>query len=257
MLNINELYRIYAGIFGALIGSFLNVVIYRLPIGKDLALERSHCPLCLAKIPWWHNIPVFSWIILRGKCSLCHGKISFQYFLVEILTATIFALSFPMDISTMAFWEWGFKSSLSAILICHFFIDLKHKLLLDILNIYLLCIILPFVLVFHSPMHWIIGGAFGFLAPMGVSWAFFKWKGKMGLGGGDIKLWGVLGLYLGLQGVIENIFFSCFAGSIVGIGLIVLKKYDHDGGIPFGPFIIVVAFLQIYFPAFIDLIRII
>jgi prepilin signal peptidase PulO-like enzyme (type II secretory pathway) len=92
---------------------------------------------------------------------------------------------------------------------------------------------------------------------MGVSWAFYKWKGKVGLGGGDIKLWGVLGLYLGLQGVIENIFFSCFAGSVVGIGLMIFKKYDHDGGIPFGPFIIVVAFLQIYFPAFIDLIRII
>jgi prepilin signal peptidase PulO-like enzyme (type II secretory pathway) len=125
-----------------------------------------------------------------------------------------------------------------------------------VLNIYLLCIILPFVLVYHSPLHWIMGGAFGLLAPMGVSWGFYKWKGKVGLGGGDIKLWGVLGIYLGLQGVIENIFYSCFVGSIVGLGLIFFKKYDHDGGIPFGPFIILVAFFQIYLPSLLDLVRI-
>ncbi len=253
MMTINELYRIYAGIFGALIGSFLNVVIYRLPIGKNLAMERSHCPSCHALIPWWHNIPIVSWIILRGKCAYCKQKINFQYLLVELITATIFCISFPVEVTTHSLWSWGFKASLSAILICHFFIDLKHKLLLDVLNIYLLCIILPFVLVYHSPVHWISGGAFGFLVPMAVSWGFYKLKGKIGLGGGDIKLWGVLGLYLGIQGIIENIFFSCFVGSIVGIALILMKKYDRDGGIPFGPFIIVVALVQVYFPGLLNI----
>lgn len=256
MISMAELYRIYAGVLGALIGSFLNVVIYRLPRGKGLALERSHCPSCQGLIPWWHNVPIVSWLVLRGKCARCGAAIKLQYLVVEIMTATIFALSFPSEVTSSSVMYWAFLSSITCVLICHFFIDLEHKLLLDVLNIYLLLVILPFSILFRSPVHWIAGGAFGLLAPLAVSWGFYKWKGKIGLGGGDIKLWGVLGLYLGIQGIIENIFLSCLLGSIVGIGLIIAKKYDRDGGIPFGPFIIVVTIFQMYLPEWIDLLSI-
>jgi leader peptidase (prepilin peptidase)/N-methyltransferase len=125
-------------------------------------------------------------------------------------------------------------------------------LLPDVLNIYLLCLVLPYAVIFFAPIHWLTGGGFGFLGPLAVSWLFYKWKGKVGLGGGDIKLWGVLGIFLGPFGILENIFMSCLLGSVIGISLILAKRYDRDGGIPFGPFIIVVTLVQIYFPGFIS-----
>lgn len=248
MKEMIPIYKIFAGVFGLLIGSFLNVVIHRLPLKKDMVQARSACPSCNYQIPWWFNIPVLAWLFLRGKCHNCHASIHWRYPLVELTMGLIMFLSFPQSLEPAYLYRWVFLASYSAILICHFFIDLKYKLLLDSLNIYLLILILPFTIFFNSPMHWIAGGAFGFLAPFAVSWLFYKWKGKIGLGGGDIKLWGVLGLFLGPFGIIENIFFSCLLGSFVGIGLIIAKKYDRDGGIPFGPFIIIVALSQAFFP---------
>jgi len=246
------LYRIFAGVFGALIGSFLNVVIHRLPLGKDMVVARSACPHCKNLIPWWCNVPVFSWILLRGRCRSCRAPIRLRYAIVELLTAAIFFLSFPETLEIQPLFNWCFLAFWSSALICHFFIDLEHKLLLDAINIYLLVLVLPFALIFHSLAFWVAGGLLGFLGPLTVSWCFYKWKGKVGLGGGDIKLWGVLGIFLGPFGILENIFVSCMLGSLVGITLIIAKRYDRDGGIPFGPFIIVVALVQAYFP---DLLR--
>jgi leader peptidase (prepilin peptidase)/N-methyltransferase len=243
-------YRVSAGIFGALIGSFLNVVIHRLPLKQDMVVARSACPQCNALIPWWCNVPIASWLALRGRCRSCQTKISPRYILVESLTAILFFVSFPASLELNEIYRWLFLAAWSSALICHFFIDLKHKLLPDAINIYLLCLVLPYALVFYPPTYWLTGGAIGFLGPLGVSWAFYKWKGKVGLGGGDIKLWGVLGIFFGPFGIIENIFVSCMLGSLVGITLILAKRYDRDGGIPFGPFIIVVAWVQAYFPRF-------
>ncbi|MBY0516189.1 MAG: prepilin peptidase [Bacteriovoracaceae bacterium] len=245
---MEELYRIYAGVLGLLIGSFLNVVIHRLPRNTDMVVSRSACPKCSAPIPWWLNIPLVSWIYLRGKCKNCSAPISWRYPAVELAMGLIMFLAFPQLLSPELLFRWIFISAISGALICHFFIDLEHKILPDSINIYLLCLILPYEIMFNSPMHWLAGGAFGFLGPLAVSWGFYKWKGKVGLGGGDIKLWGVLGVYLGPFGIMENIFFSCFLGSIVGIILILAKRYDREGGIPFGPFIIVVSFVQLFNP---------
>ena len=248
---MGDLFRIYAGIFGLLIGSFLNVVIYRLPLGRELVLARSACPKCDAPIPWWCNIPVLSWVALKGKCRSCAAPISVRYALVELTAGLIFFLSFPSDLTSVRIFQWIFLAAISSVLICHFFIDLQHKILPDVLNIYLLCLVFPYALIFFAPIHWLSGGGFGFFGPFAVSWLFYKWKGKVGLGGGDIKLWGVLGIFLGPFGILENIFMSCLLGSVVGISLILAKRYDRDGGIPFGPFIIVVSFVQIYFPGLI------
>jgi leader peptidase (prepilin peptidase)/N-methyltransferase len=248
MNEMIDLYRIFAGILGSLIGSFLNVVIYRLPLKGELVNTRSKCPHCGYTIPWWLNVPILAWVALRGKCQNCHAPIHWRYPLVELLMGAIMYLSFPARLELNDLLQWVFLSSFSAILICHFFIDLQHRLLLDILNIYLFCLVLPFTIVFYQPVHWIAGALMGFGGPYLVSWGFYKWKGKVGLGGGDIKLWAVLGFFLGPFGIIENIFFSCMLGSIIGIGLIAFKRYDRSSGIPFGPFIIVVALLQAYFP---------
>lgn len=246
---MNDYYRLLATIAGALFGSFLNVVIHRLPLKEDLVLARSACPHCQAPIPFYLNIPLISFLVLRGKCRSCHAPISWRYPLVEVFMAFVAWASFPTDPSNaMELFEWGYRFAICSILVCHFFIDLRHRLLLDVLNIYLLIFILPYALLFSPTLHWLMGGLFGFGGPFAVSWVFYKIKGKVGLGGGDIKLWGVLGIFLGVHGVMENIFLSCLVGSLVGIGLIMFKRYDRDNGIPFGPYIIAVAITQLYFP---------
>lgn len=246
------LYKIYAGIFGLLIGSFLNVVIFRLPLEKDLVLTRSACRTCGYQIPWWLNIPVLSWLYLRGKCANCGSKIHWRYPVIESIAGLVAYLSFPESVDVITFFQWSFQFSIFGVLLCHFVIDLDHRLLLDKLNIYLLALVLPYVLIFYPIKWWLIGGLVGFLGPFLVSWGFYKLKGKVGLGGGDIKLWGVLGILFGPFGIMENIFLSCLVGSFVGMGLILLKRYDPENGIAFGPFIIGVAWVQIYFPKLLE-----
>jgi prepilin signal peptidase PulO-like enzyme (type II secretory pathway) len=97
--------------------------------------------------------------------------------------------------------------------------------------------------------HWLYGFLIGLLFPLGVTWAFYILKGQIGLGGGDIKLFAILGLYLGPRLIIHNIFFSCFLGSIIGLSLILSRKISKDNPIPFGPFILIVAVIQIFFPS--------
>jgi len=240
-------YRIFAGVLGLLIGSFLNVVIHRLPLKKDLVTARSACPHCGYQIPWWLNIPVLAWVGLRGKCHNCQKFIHWRYPIVELFMGIVFYVSFPDKLDNVTIFQWVFQCTFTAILVCHFFIDLDHRLLLDKLNLYLLLLVFPFSAVFNTPVFWIFGALIGFGAPYGVSWLFYKIKGKIGLGGGDIKLWGVLGIFLGPYGIIDNIFLSCLLGSFVGVFMIILKRYDRETGLPFGPFIIVTALIQLYF----------
>lgn len=241
---------IFSGLVGALIGSFLNVLIYRLPRNKDFVLARSACPHCGDPIPFYLNVPLLGFLVLRGKCRACKAPIHWRYPLVELATGVIFFFSFPDNFEMASLYTYVFTVSVSCALIVHFFIDLEHRLLLDKINIYLLLLILPYSVIFSTPTHWIGGAVLGFGGPFLISWAFYKIKGKIGLGGGDIKLWGVLGLLLGPLGIMENIFLSSFVGSLVGLFLMARRSYSAENGIPFGPFIILVAMAQIYFPAF-------
>lgn len=247
---MHTLYSIYAFIFGTLIGSFLNVVILRLPAEKDLVKARSACPKCQTQLKWYHNIPLLSFIFLRGKCGFCGARISWRYPLIELLTGLIAFWLFPENYDSMSLGIYLFYFTLACIFICHFFIDLDHYLLLDSLNLYLLAVILPFCFFMYPWTHWVIGGAIGFGGPLLVTWLFYKIRGQVGLGGGDIKLYGILGLLFGPIGVIYTIFLSCFVGAIVGIILISLNKMTKDKPMPFGPAIILVASMQIFFPKF-------
>jgi leader peptidase (prepilin peptidase)/N-methyltransferase len=138
--------------------------------------------------------------------------------------------------------------SIFSVFVAHFVIDLQFKILPDVLNLYLAFIIGSFSIVFNPWWFWALGGAIGFGFPYIITWAFYKYSGKVGLGGGDIKLYGALGLYLGPVGVMTNIFMSCFLGSVVTLLLIGLKLFKREDFIPFGPFIIVVGFFQIFLP---------
>lgn len=246
---MNTLYSIYAFIFGTMIGSFLNVVILRLPVEKNLVSDRSGCPKCGTQLKWYHNIPVISFLALRGKCAFCKTPISWRYPLIEILTGLISFWLFPdqVDVSSLTLYLVYF--SIACVFLCHFFIDLDHQLLLDSLNIYLLIIIVPFVVFYFSWQYWLIGGAVGFGAPLFVTWLFYKIRGQVGLGGGDIKLFGILGLILGPLGICFTIFLSCFVGAVVGIVLIAFRKHTKDKPMAFGPAILIVASFQIFFPS--------
>jgi len=239
---------LYFFVFGIIVGSFLNVVILRLPLGKDLVFTRSACPNCNTKLYWYHNIPLVSFLALKGKCAFCGDRISWRYPLIELLTGLIAFWLMPTHFSFESISYFLYFFIIACIFICHFFIDLDHYLLLDSLNIYLLLVILPFTAFMHTWQFWLIGGTLGMGLPLFVTWAFYKIRGQIGLGGGDIKLYGILGLYLGPMGIIFNIFASCFVGALVGIMLIALKKMSKDKPIAFGPAIIIVASFQIFFP---------
>ena len=246
---------IYFFIFGLLIGSFMNVVILRLPVKKDLVKARSACPKCGTQLKWYHNIPLFSYLFLRGKCAFCGTRISWRYPLIELLVGLIAFWLMPEVLNAETIANFLFYFSIACIFICHFVIDLEHHLLLDSLNLYLLAIFLSFSVIYFSWEYYVIGGAIGFGAPLAVTWVFYKLRGQVGLGGGDIKLYGVLGIFLGPMGVIFTIFLSCFVGAIFGGILIGLNKMTKDKPMAFGPSILLVAAFQIFFPHYASIVQ--
>lgn len=247
--------KIWIFIFGTLIGSFLNVVIYRIPRNQSIVSPRSKCPQCGNLIKWYQNIPVLSWLFLRGKCANCGFKIPIKYPLVELICGFISINLFPEVLGPEYIFTYVYYFSLACALLAHFIIDIEHKLLPDKINIYLLVITIPYVLLTSPPIYWLMGGAIGFLAPLIVTWLFYKLRGQIGLGGGDIKLFGILGLILGPVGVMHNIFMSCFFGAIIGIILMATKKIDRNTALAFGPYIIIVASIQIFFPSLFEMIN--
>jgi prepilin signal peptidase PulO-like enzyme (type II secretory pathway) len=239
----------FFALFGMIIGSFMNAVIYRFPRKISISKSRSHCPSCDKLIYWYENIPVLSYIFLRGKCSGCGAGISIQYPLVELISGVASVLLMPKIVDGITILHYVFYFTVFECFLAHFIIDVRHKLLPNALNIYLALIFGSYGLMQFPISHVVYGGAIGLLFPLGFTYAFYLVRGKIGLGGGDIKLWGALGFYLGIKGIIFNIFFSCFLGSIIGVAWIALKRIDKGQAIPFGPFILVISFLQIYFPA--------
>lgn len=239
--------QLFALAFGLIIGSFLNALIYRLPREINIAFPRSSCPHCQHVIAWYQNIPVLSFLFLRGKCAHCDEKISWQYPLIEIIVGAFAFFTAPTSLSTYAAFNFLFYFSVFCSFLVHFVVDIKHQILPDSINLYLAALFL-LVSVFTRPLaFWLLGGAIGFGFPMAVSWFFYKVKGQIGLGGGDIKLYAALGFFLGPLGVLQNIFLSCFLGAFFGLILMGLKIIKRDHPIPFGPFILIIASVQIFF----------
>lgn len=241
---------IFSFITGITIGSFLNVLILRLPKNEDVVFERSHCNSCQKQIEWYENIPLISYIFLRGKCSKCSNRISLQYPLVELIVGLFAILIMPKYIDGLNLLIFAMKLSVFSIFLTIFVIDLRHKIIPNVLNLFLF-IVLLLTAVFSFKWQFILYGALvGLGFPSLVTYIFYKYKGQVGLGMGDIKLYGVLGVYLGPIGVVHNIFLSCFLGSFVVGSLMLLKKVDRTTKIPFGPFIVIIAFFQFFYPEY-------
>tara|TARA_R110000868_G_scaffold55424_8_gene172367 strand:+ start:31201 stop:31983 length:783 start_codon:yes stop_codon:yes gene_type:complete len=239
-------------IWGMMIGSFMNVVVLRLPINSDIIFERSGCPKCRGKINWYDNIPILSFIILKGKCRNCEQPISWQYPLFELWHGFLALLIFN-NWPSFDGLGWGIGLShffMASIFSAHILIDIKHQLLLDKLNLALL----PFALVIvWFAGNWFdaaVGAIVGFSFPLLVTWVFYLLRGQIGLGGGDIKLFGILGLLFGIKGVLINLFTSCMLGSVITIVLMASGRVKRDQSIPFGPYILSTALIQLLLPEY-------
>lgn len=230
-----------------MIGSFMNALIYRIPLGINIAFPRSSCPHCKKMIYWYENIPVISYLFLRGKCSKCKSKISIRYPLVELFIGFVSVLLMPRSLEINALWNYFFLFSVFCAFFVHFIIDLEHQILPDSINIYLAILFLCSSVLTKPWPFYVSGAVLGFGLTYFVTWLFYMLRGQIGLGGGDIKLFGALGILLGPEGIIHNIFLSCFLGSIVGLSLMAIGKMNRNTKLAFGPYIIIVAVFQIYF----------
>lgn len=247
-----------AALLGLLVGSFINVLVYRLPIMLerqwqreaqevlglephrherfDLCLPASHCPHCGHRIRAWENIPLLSYLMLRGRCSACKGAISARYPLVEAVCA---ALSLVV--------AWHFGPSLAALfallltwsLLALSLIDADHGLLPDVLVLPVLWLglIVNACGIFVPLSHALWGAVAGYLSLWTVYWLFKLVTGKEGMGYGDFKLLAAIGAWLGWQTLPLTILLSSLVGATIGIGLIVFARHGRNVPIPFGPYL--------------------
>jgi leader peptidase (prepilin peptidase)/N-methyltransferase len=232
-------------VFGAIVGSFLNVCIYRLPRGESIILPGSHCPHCQRPIPFYDNIPLASYFLLRGKCRYCQGTISMQYPIVEGVTAlSSFLLFSYFGIS----WSYLFYFSFVASLIVITVIDLYHQIIPDVISLpgigmgLLASLILPRMTILNSLLGVLLGGGSLFAVATLYQWLFKR----EGMGGGDVKLLAMIGAFLGWKAVILTILSGSLAGSITGIIVMVAKGKDFKYAIAFGPFLSLGAVISLF-----------
>lgn len=240
-----QILAIYALVLGAVIGSFLNVCIYRIPERLSIVHPASRCPKCGQAIRWYQNIPVISWLVLRGKCAGCKAPISIRYPLVEALTGLLFwqtFTTFGLHPATLVFWLF------CAALVVITFIDLDHQIIPDVISLpgipigFLCSFLLPWISWSESLFGVLLGGGSLYLVAAGYE----LMTKKEGMGGGDIKLLAMIGAFLGWKAIFPIILISSLVGSLIGITLMLVKKADSRLAIPFGPFLALGAVIYLF-----------
>ena len=220
---------------GAVIGSFLNVCIYRVPRGKSIVWPASACESCARELSWYENMPVVSWSVLGGKCRTCKAPLSIRHPLIEALTAAMFGV---------AMWHYGPSVQLLAqlvfgcALIVLFAIDLEHHLLPNVIT--LPGIVVGFAFSFVTGPGW-LASLVGIVLGGGSLWliaeAYYRLRHEEGLGMGDVKMLAMIGAFLGWQLTIMTLVMGSLAGSIVGLIIIAARKGDMKYALPFGTFL--------------------
>jgi leader peptidase (prepilin peptidase)/N-methyltransferase len=239
MLQSFTLQHGVAFILGCIIGSFANVCIHRLPWQHSLLLPPSHCPSCQQELRTYHNVPIVSYLLLRGRCAYCQTTISWRYPFVELLCGLLyivlyarFGLSIPGVIFTL----------LATSLLIVSFIDLAYRIIPDIIT-------LPGIIVglLASTLATSVGFGSALLGATvgGGLFLLIAIMSRGGMGGGDIKLTAMIGAFLGWQGVFVTIFLAALSGAISGLFLIVVKKRGRKDALPFGPFLALGALLAL------------
>ena len=246
--NLFGIFCAFSFALGACIASFLNVVIWRVPRGESIVSPPSRCPKCGAAIRWWQNVPILSWLALRGRCAKCKASISPRYILVELLGGVLFLAAFlKFGVWAPILWVW------LALMIVGSFIDFDHKLLPDFVTVggmvYGLALatgasLLPMPACVTGPFAFplfnsLIGLAFGFGLLGLVRFFGSKAFGREAMGLGDVFLMGAVGALFGPVAVLVTLILSSVFGSVVGLGLVALAKakFGRFVEIPYGPYI--------------------
>jgi len=238
------LYIVAAALFGLCIGSFLNVVIYRLPRGQSLATPPSRCRTCGYSLRWFDNIPVVSWVWLRGRCRKCGTRVSWQYPLVELVTGALFVLVVwltppgPLMASRLL---------LICLLIALFGIDLEHQILPN--SITLPAIAIGVLLSLIAPPGWkdaLIGVVLGGGILYAIAWGYYLWRREEGMGMGDVKMLAMIGAFLGWKAVLVTLVLSSFAGAFIGLGLMAVQRGSMKYALPFGTFLAIGAVVAMF-----------
>jgi leader peptidase (prepilin peptidase)/N-methyltransferase len=233
-------------LLGMAVGSFLNVCIYRLPRSVSLIHPRSMCPSCQAKIAFYDNVPVASYVWLRGRCRHCGTAISLRYPLVELISG-LFAVAVFGRYGLS--WESLFVYALVAALLVITFIDIDHQIIPDMITYpgigigFLASFVLSYITYKESLAGIILGGGMLLL----IAWGYYLLTKREGIGGGDIKLLAMIGAFLGWKGVIFTIFVGSAIGTAVGGVLALRMESGRRLPIPFGPFLSVGALLFLFF----------
>jgi leader peptidase (prepilin peptidase) / N-methyltransferase len=237
----NWLIPAFLFVFGAIVGSFLNVCIIRIPDKKSIVFPASHCPSCKTPIAFYDNIPLLSYILLAGRCRHCRTLISFQYFYVELLTPVI---------TIILYLSFGLSPAFAlAALFCYVLliitvIDFQHQIIPNSISIpgiplFLLSSpFLPWTNLKNSLIGIILGGGILYL----IAQAYYLLRREEGMGGGDIKLLAMIGAFLGWRGALISLMIGAFAGTLAGIAMILIRSKNLRYALPFGPFLSLGAF---------------
>lgn len=230
---------------GLCFGSFLNVVIYRLPLGQSVSTPPSRCRNCGYLLRWFDNIPLLSWIMLRGRCRKCRTAVSWQYPLVELITALLWLLvawltpAGPLLVARLIF---------VCILIVLFGIDLEHQILPNSITLPGIAIGLLFSLI--APPGWkdaLIGAVLGGGILYGIAAGYYYlWRREEGMGMGDVKMLAMIGAFLGWKAVFVTVILSSFAGALVGVAMLSSQRGGMKFALPFGTFLAIGALTAMF-----------
>jgi leader peptidase (prepilin peptidase) / N-methyltransferase len=228
-------------IVGLIVGSFLNVCIYRVPRRESIAWPSSRCPRCGTPIRWADNIPVISWLLLRGRCRHCRTVISLRYPIVEIATALMMVTVVwltppgPLLVTRLVF---------SAILLVLFLIDLEHQILPNVITLPGIAAGLLFSFFAPpGPLSSVIGIALGGGVLYGIAAGYYLIRKEEGMGMGDVKMLAMIGAFLGWPAVVVTLILSSFAGAVIGLAMMIFMRADMRYALPFGTFLALASFI--------------
>lgn len=226
---------VVAGLFGLLVGSFLNVVIYRLPRGKSVVWPASACGSCGRELRWFENVPVLSWVVLGAKCARCKAPISVQYPLVELITAVLFVLvTWLTPVGPLLAARLLFVCALVVL----FGIDLEHQLLPNVITLPGVVVGVIFSLVNPPGLRdSLIGVLLGGGVLYAIAAGYYFWRREEGLGMGDVKMLAMIGAFLGWQAVLLTLVLSSISGAVIGVAMMALQRGDMKYALPFGTFL--------------------
>jgi leader peptidase (prepilin peptidase) / N-methyltransferase len=220
---------------GLIVGSFLNVCIYRIPRRESLMWPASHCTGCNRSLSWFENVPIISWLVLRGRCRSCGAHISIMYPAVELTTAIVCA-------GGVAVYGWSplliVRLAFACALIVLFAIDLEHQILPNVITVP--GIAAGLVASWFLPPGWLsslIGALAGGGVLLAIAEAYYRVRGQEGLGMGDVKMLAMIGAFLGWPLMILTLVLASFAGSVVGVALLASRRGSMQAALPFGTFL--------------------